>query len=179
MSSSDRSYWSFFSAGRIVFGSGSARSLGELIRPWRSTRALIVADQALVRAGIVAKATAPLLESGLTVDVFDGGQPEPSFAVAEQALAFARDAHPDVLIGLGGGSNMDLAKVVATILSHGGNFRDYAGFGNVPGPVLPVCGGRRAKARVVSAWPIAIPRRRSWPVDTWPLGRAPKRSVPP
>ncbi len=138
MSTSQRDYWSFFSAGRIVFGSGSVKRLAPLIQPWRAMRALIVADEPLVRAGVVARVEAPLRAAGLSVDVFDGGQPEPSFAIADQAIAFAKNARPDVLFGVGGGSNMDLAKVVATVLTHGGTCRDYAGFGNVPGPVTPL-----------------------------------------
>ncbi len=138
MPTSQRDYWSFFSAGRIVFGSGSVKRLAQLIQPWRATRALIVADAALVNAGVVAKVEAPLRAAGMTVDVFDGGEPEPSFAIAEQAIAFAKTARPDVLLGVGGGSNMDLAKVVATVLTHGRTCRDFSGFGNVPGPVMPL-----------------------------------------
>lgn len=138
MLTTDRDSWNFYSAGRIVFGSGTSRKLGALVRPWRSTRALIITDQALIRAGVVARIEAPLRQAGIAVDVFDGGEPEPSFSTAEQAIAFAGKARPDLLIGLGGGSNMDLAKVVVTVLTHGGTFRDYAGYGNVPGPVLPL-----------------------------------------
>ena len=138
MSASQRDYWSFFSAGRIVFGSGSVKRLAQLIQPWRATRALIVADAALVNAGVVAKVEGPLKAAGIIVDVFDGGQPEPSFAIAEQAIDFAKTSRPDVLLGVGGGSNMDLAKVVATVLTHGKTCRDFSGFGNVPGPVMPL-----------------------------------------
>jgi alcohol dehydrogenase class IV len=53
---------------------------------------------------------------------------------AEQAGRFA----PDAVLGLGGGSNMDLAKFVAILLRHGGQPRDYFGFDRVPGPVLPL-----------------------------------------
>ena len=133
-----RDSWSFFSAGQIVFGAGSVKKLGQLIKPWKSARALIIADAALVKAGIVARVAAPLQSAGLTVEVFDGGEPEPSFAIAEQAIAMAKTAKPDVLLGVGGGSNMDLAKVVATVLTHGGNCRDFTGFGNVPGPIMPL-----------------------------------------
>lgn len=133
-----RDYWSFFSAGRIVFGSGSIKRLGQFLQPWHAKRALIVADKALVKVGVVASVTAPLQAAGLAVDIFDGGEPEPSFAIAEQAIEFAKQSRPDVLIGVGGGSNMDLAKVVATVLTHGGNCRDFTGFGNVPGPLMPL-----------------------------------------
>lgn len=133
-----RESWSFFSAGRIVFGSGSVKQLGQLVQPWKAGRALIIADAALVKAGIVAQVVDPLRNVGLAVDVFDGGEPEPSFAIAEAAIAKGKASRPDILLGVGGGSNMDLAKVVATILTHGKTCRDFSGFGNVPGPVMPL-----------------------------------------
>ena len=45
---------------------------------------------------------------------------------------------PDVIIGVGGGSNLDLAKIVANILTHGGHYKDYFGYGKVPGPIMPL-----------------------------------------
>lgn len=138
MTASHRDFWSFFSAGRIVFGSGSVKRLGALVQPWKATRALIVTDRALVKAGVVASVQAPLEAAGLTVEIFDGGEPEPSFAIADLAIACGKSAQPDLLIGVGGGSNMDLAKIVATVLTHGGACRDFSGFGNVPGPVMPL-----------------------------------------
>jgi alcohol dehydrogenase class IV len=50
----------------------------------------------------------------------------------------ARAFQPDCLIGLGGGSNMDLAKIAAVLYTHGGEPQQYFGFDNVPGPVLPL-----------------------------------------
>lgn len=135
---SQRDFWSFYSAGRIVFGSGSINRLGLLLKPWRVNRALIVTDKALVKAGVAGQVESALRSGGLAVDVFDGGEPEPSFAIADQAISFATTTLPDVLIGVGGGSNMDLAKVAAAVLTHGGACHDYAGFGNVPGPVMPL-----------------------------------------
>jgi alcohol dehydrogenase len=74
-----------------------------------------------------------LRESGLEPIVFDGGQAEPSFGCAEQAI---RAAAPDAVIGLGGGSNMDVAKMTAAALAHGGRIQDFVGFDRIPGPVL-------------------------------------------
>src|SRR5205807_5436065 len=45
---------------------------------------------------------------------------------------------PDALLGLGGGSNMDLAKITAVVLAHGGGPRDYVGDDKIPGPVWPL-----------------------------------------
>ena len=135
---SQRDYWNFYSAGRIVFGSGVVRRLAEFVRPWKSQRAMIITDSKLVTAGVIEQVEAPLRSANITVDRFDGGEPEPSFATADRALAFAAAHRPDVVIGVGGGSNLDLAKIVTNVLTHGGSYRDYFGFGNVPGPVMPL-----------------------------------------
>jgi alcohol dehydrogenase class IV len=49
-----------------------------------------------------------------------------------------RRFQPDAILGLGGGSNMDLAKITATVLAHGGSPKDYVGDDQVPGPILPL-----------------------------------------
>jgi alcohol dehydrogenase class IV len=133
-----RDFWNFYSAGRIVFGSGVVNRLPQLMRPWQPERVLIVTDATLVRVGVVAQIEGPLRAAGIAVDIFDGGEPEPSFEIADSAVSTASRAKPDVVIGVGGGSNLDLAKIVATVLSHGGHYRDYFGYGKVPGPILPL-----------------------------------------
>lgn len=133
-----RDFWSFYSAGRIVFGSGVVTRLGALLKPWKVSRALIVTDRVLVSAGVVGQVESALQSAGLAVDVFEGGEPEPSFAIADLAIASAKSSRPDLVVGVGGGSNMDLAKVVAAVLTHGGTGQQYAGFGNIPGPIMPL-----------------------------------------
>ena len=51
---------------------------------------------------------------------------------AEACVTQARGFRPDVLVAVGGGSNMDLAKISAVLLAHGGHPRDYVGDGKVP-----------------------------------------------
>jgi alcohol dehydrogenase len=133
-----RDYWNFYSAGRIVFGSGVVCRLDQFIQPWKAKNVLIVTDSILTKVGVVAQVEAPLKGAGIAVSVFDGGEPEPSFAIADKAIELARKQQPDVIIGVGGGSNLDLAKIVANILTHGGNYRDYFGYGKVPGPIMPL-----------------------------------------
>jgi alcohol dehydrogenase class IV len=134
-----RTSWNFNSAGQIVFGSGAARQLGEICHRLGLTRVLIVTDERLVAAGVCNEIEGPLAEQA-SLEVFTGGEPEPSLDAAERCVAHARAYGPDGLVGLGGGSNMDLAKMAAAVLSHGGTPRDYLGESKVPGPVLPfVC----------------------------------------
>jgi alcohol dehydrogenase class IV len=92
----------------------------------------------LLKADVVEQVHAPLSEGGVAVEVFSGGEPEPSLRAADAAVAKARAFRPDALLGLGGGSNMDLAKITATVLTHGGNPRDYVGDDKIPGPILPL-----------------------------------------
>src|SRR5207245_11293330 len=74
----------------------------------------------------------------IVAEIFAGGESEPSMRAAEACIAQARSFAPDVLLGLGGGSNMDLAKITATLLAHGGGPRDYVGDDKIPGPIFPL-----------------------------------------
>jgi alcohol dehydrogenase class IV len=70
--------------------------------------------------------------------VFDGGEPEPSLGMVLKCIDAAKAFRPDTIIGLGGGSNMDAAKLAAVVLGHGGDVRDYVGEDKVPGPIMPL-----------------------------------------
>jgi alcohol dehydrogenase class IV len=133
-----RSTWTFHSAGQLVFGPGAVAQLGELTAPLGIKQFLLVTDKALASAGLLEQTRQPLEFAGIQVQVFDGGQPEPSMDVAEQCIAAGRAFQPDGVLGLGGGSNMDLAKITATVLTHGGTPRDYVGDCRIKGPVMPI-----------------------------------------
>ena len=133
-----RTTWTFHSAGQIIFGRDAAAQIGDVAASLRTQRALLVTDRVLVAGGLVEPLRSSLDARNIKVIVFDGGEAEPSIRVALACHEVARHFHPDVLIGLGGGSNMDLSKIVAVLLTHGGHPRDYVGEGKVPGPILPV-----------------------------------------
>jgi alcohol dehydrogenase len=133
-----RTTWTFHSAGQIVFGRGAADQLGDIAKRLRARRVLIVTDTVLERAGTLERVRRPLAEAGLDVTAFTGGEPEPSMRAALACFETARTARPDALVGLGGGSNMDLAKLAATLLAHGGTPRDYVGDDKIPGPIFPL-----------------------------------------
>jgi alcohol dehydrogenase class IV len=133
-----RETWTFHSAGQLLFGRNAVRQLGDVANRLRTERVLVVTDRTLVRAGVVDGVRTPLAASGATVEVFDGGEPEPSLRAADACIAAARAFQPHAVLGLGGGSNMDLAKITATVLAHGSTPRDYIGEDKVPGPILPL-----------------------------------------
>jgi alcohol dehydrogenase class IV len=133
-----RTTWTFHSAGTLVFGRDAVHQLGDLTRALPAKRVFVVTDQALIRAGVWEPVHASLSNSGLSIGLFDGGQPEPSLKLADQCAAIARQFGPEAVLALGGGSNMDVAKMTAILLTHGGKASDHIGDGKLSGPVLPV-----------------------------------------
>ncbi|MCA9121841.1 MAG: iron-containing alcohol dehydrogenase [Planctomycetaceae bacterium] len=133
-----RSTWNFYTAGQLTFGPGSVLQLGALATRRELSRVFVVTDRTLVQLGITKRVVEPLRAAGISVEIFDGGEAEPSIAVAVAAIDQARPFRPNAILGLGGGSNMDLSKITATVLSHGGGPSDYFGFDRVPGPVMPL-----------------------------------------
>jgi alcohol dehydrogenase class IV len=133
-----RETWTFHSAGHILFGRNAISQIGESAARLGAKRVLIVTDHVLEKAGILQRVREPLVMTGLAVDAFTGGEPEPSMRAAEKCLEQARSFRPDALVGLGGGSNMDLAKITAALLTHGGTIRAFVGEDKIPGPVTPL-----------------------------------------
>jgi alcohol dehydrogenase class IV len=135
---SARTTWTFHPPGKLIFGPHATGQLGEAAQELGVKRVLLVTDPSLVKAGLADRVQEPLRAAGVAVEAFTGGEPEPSMRAADQAIATGRAFRPDAVLGLGGGSNMDLAKVTAVALAHGGGPRDYVGENRIPGPVLPL-----------------------------------------
>ncbi len=131
-----RTTWSFHSPGQILFGRNAVDQLGDVAGRLGAGRALIVTDKSLADAGLAQRVGGVLRTAGIATEVFDGGQPDPPLHAVNRCVEQARDCHADLLVGLGGGSNMDLAKAAATLLAHGGTCLDYGGDQLVPGPVF-------------------------------------------
>ena len=131
--------WSFSSAGALFFGRNAVRiHLRDACERLGAKRAFIVTDAILVKAGLLAQTAEPLTATGVVFESFDRVTPEPGVELVRECVAAARAFNPDVVIGLGGGSNMDTAKLVSMILAHGGDPLDYTGDCRIPGPVKPL-----------------------------------------
>src|SRR4051794_18959565 len=115
-----RTTWNFHSAGQLVFGRGATGQLGALLARRKLSRAFLVADQRLAAAGLVERVVEPLARANITVEIYPGGEPEPAVSAAVTAANAASAFGPDCVVGLGGGSNMDLAKIVAGPGGRGG-----------------------------------------------------------
>jgi alcohol dehydrogenase class IV len=130
-------WWSFSTAGRVSFGLHSSRFLPDVVRDL-GTRVLVCTDANLGRAGVIEPLVSALREvPGLEVLVFDEGQAEIGFEGAEHCAASVRDWAPNVVVGVGGGSNLDLAKVVAARVGDSRPISSWSAQG-VPSTALPV-----------------------------------------
>jgi alcohol dehydrogenase class IV len=130
--------WTFHSAGQIIFGRNAVLQLGEIVEQLGVKRVFVVADANLAKNGLVDRVRSPLTERGVTVDVFNGGEAEPSLRAAQACIDQGMRFRPDAVLGVGGGSNMDLAKITAAVLTHGGSPRDYVGEFKIPSAILPL-----------------------------------------
>jgi alcohol dehydrogenase class IV len=127
----------FSTAGRIFFGWGAASVLRDVASEF-GPRVFICTDRNMVKAGVCEKVVAHLAEGKAEINIFDGGQPEVDRQTIENAAAAAQSYAPNVVLGLGGGSNLDLSKAVAILLKYPGQLSSYYGENNVPGPIAPV-----------------------------------------
>lgn len=129
--------FSFTGAGKIVFGTGSFNKLAEHIQALRGRRPLIVLDKNLAAAGFNKKVTDILDKNGLKASFFEQAEPEPRLELADEGAKAALKGKCDLVVGIGGGSAMDLAKAVAAVAGNKGKAADYLGLNKVPAPGLP------------------------------------------
>ena len=121
----------------LVFGSGQRHSLGRIVGKL-GRRALVVSDARLTADPDFVAMMADLERQGIAVAVDGSVLPDVPVELAQASADAARAFGPDLVIGIGGGSCLDMAKCVAVLLAHGGRPQDYYAEHKVPGPVLPL-----------------------------------------
>lgn len=121
----------------ILFGDGQRHALGAVARTL-GTRALVCTDERLAADAMFGAMIQDLQASGLDTMVYDRTQAELPMAGVLECVERSRAFAPDVVIGIGGGSCMDMAKLVGLLLTHGGDLSDYYGELKVPGPLMPL-----------------------------------------
>ena len=135
--SASNRHWGFSTAGRVFFGWGVAEELRTISKEL-GKRAMICTDKNMVKSGIAERVESLLKEGGAEVLVFPEGRPEVDLATIEASAKAAAEFKPDVMIGVGGGSNMDLGKCTAILLKYGGPLTKYYGEHAVPGPLMDI-----------------------------------------
>ncbi len=122
---------------RIVMGPGALNQLADEARALKAKKALIVTDQGLIDAGLVKRAQAVLEQSDIKFAVFGDVEADPRYEIVADCVAMIRRENADLIIGFGGGSPIDIAKVSAVMATNEGPISQYFGIDLVPQPGLP------------------------------------------
>jgi len=145
----------FRTPSRVWYGAGAAARTGacaqELGIPAGPT--LLVTDAVVDKLGLAREAAAGLEAAGYTLSRFSDIPGEPTAEVADRAAAVARQLAPVLVVGVGGGSVMDVAKLAAALVGNPGGVMEYTNFGDkrfarpaVPVILVPTTAGTGAEA---------------------------------
>ncbi|HJV86678.1 MAG TPA: iron-containing alcohol dehydrogenase [Noviherbaspirillum sp.] len=140
MTTTPFSPFSFSTVPHVVSEPGAAKRIGSYVQQHfpNARRALIVTDNGFLKTGLVDAPIAALKDAGLSVNIFSDVVADPPEAVVLQAVSNARANEIDLVIGLGGGSSMDVAKLIAVLTNTDQELKTMYGIGNVKGGRLPL-----------------------------------------
>ena len=122
----------------IVFGKGSLNKLPDLLGEFAQSKVIVISDRDLEKAGLVKKVTEILKISGIECEEFLEVEANPCIETVKAALCAYQNAKATVVVALGGGSPMDVAKAVGVLATHGGEITEYEGADLVPGKITPI-----------------------------------------
>jgi alcohol dehydrogenase class IV len=126
----------YFGTTKIIFGNGSSASEVEAeMNALKCSRAVVVTDQGIIKAGLLDKITKSLGEK--CVGVFSDVPQDSGIDVVDRAAAFAREKNADIIISVGGGSAIDTAKCMCILLTEGGSLSDFEGIQLLTRPQMP------------------------------------------
>jgi alcohol dehydrogenase class IV len=133
----DQKIHSFFSPNKILFGIGASKEIGKETKALGGTKALIITDPGVANSGLIDPIRSNLEEAGLKVFLFDRVEPEPPASVVDEGVQYIKETGADIVVGLGGGSSLDVAKGVSLLARNTGKVLDYCGTDLIPKRGLP------------------------------------------
>lgn len=131
---SDLSF-NYFGPTKIIFGAGSSKDVEIEMSSIGGTRALVVTDQGIIKAGLIDHIVKAL--GSKCVGVYSDIPQDTGVEVVDEGAAFAKKNGADILISVGGGSVIDTAKGMCILLTEGGKLRDFNGIQLLTRPQTP------------------------------------------
>ncbi len=114
-------------------GINAVEKIGEVVKGFRPKKILILTDKPIIQSGLLDKVKGQLDKGKFKYDVYDGCKADPPMTLIQELGQKIKDAKYDLLIGVGGGSNMDVTKVVSLLpLNEGVTVRDLVNGKSVP-----------------------------------------------
>jgi len=121
----------------ILAGVGASERLGQEARAIGAKKALVVTDRGVVDSGTAKKVREILEKEGIGVEIFDRVISDPDVACLEACLEVAKRGTYDLIVGVGGGSPMDIASLTSIMLTNPGTVYDYFGVNIIKHPGIP------------------------------------------
>jgi alcohol dehydrogenase len=121
----------------IRFGIDAVNDLGTLVKQLGGSKVLLVVDPGLKQAGLTKNITTPLRKAAIPYEIYNKIDPEPGLRLADQGTKLSKKFKADCVVGVGGGSALDVAKAISILLTNGGKAVDYIGLGKIPKPGVP------------------------------------------
>lgn len=122
----------------VICEPGSIKRLGSIVYEHIGKNVMLVTDMGLINAGLLNFATDSLSEAGVDYCIFNDVVADPPASVVEAAIQQAKRENIDGVIGFGGGSSMDVAKLIALLIGGGECLDDVYGVGQAKGKRLPL-----------------------------------------
>ena len=130
--------FAIFLPSNLIFGFGAVEKVGEKAREYGKSKALIITDKGIVKAGLLERVLTPLEQAGVGAEIFDQIEPNPRDHTVVKAFEFGKKKGCEVIIGLGGGSSIDAAKAVGVLMTNPGPLQDYLRGTAVKNPLPPL-----------------------------------------
>jgi alcohol dehydrogenase class IV len=127
----------FTTPGKIIFGNGAASEAGKEAKKLGAKKALVVTDQGVIKAGLVNAIEESLKDQKVAFGVFDQVAAEPQAQIVDECAQVVKGKSYDIIIGIGGGSSLDVAKGASVMATNKGKILDYIGVDMVPHHGLP------------------------------------------
>jgi len=130
--------FAFNSTSSILVGAGNINQLADQCANLGITKALIVTDAGIVSLGLHKAALESFNRAGLPCCVYSDVEADPTEGIVDTCLSYARSENIDGVIGLGGGSSMDVAKLIAVLKGSNQPLSEMYGIDQLKGKRLPL-----------------------------------------
>ncbi|MDW7739081.1 MAG: iron-containing alcohol dehydrogenase [Bacillota bacterium] len=119
------------------FGRGALSELGPEVAGYRAKKVFLISDKGVADAGLIEKVARQVKESTAEFLLYLNVKPEPTVEDLDRCLEAFKMESCDLIIGLGGGSPLDVAKGVSILATNGGSILDYVGINLIPKSGIP------------------------------------------
>lgn len=117
---------------KLMMGIGVLKELPDIIKKLNKSNPLVITDPGIVKAGIYGNVENVLKNENIKINCFSKVEPDPRIEIVYDCLKAAKAGSFDILIGVGGGSSLDITKVVSILLKNGDDVSNYIGIDRIP-----------------------------------------------